>query len=76
MITRFLSDDYMGNNIPSIGKAVMGPKKQENADSSLWHQPGILAGMIKSLDFDFAAFLVDLPLFQSIFSLDWLDRQR
>jgi len=38
-------DDFMGNEIPSIGKAVMGPKQQRN-DSSLWTKPGILAGII------------------------------
>merc|ERR1739838_584077 len=35
----------MGNDIPSIGKAAMGPKQQRN-DSPLWKQPGILAGII------------------------------
>jgi hypothetical protein len=38
-------DDYMPNEVPSIGKAVMGPK-QHKAESSLWTQPGILAGII------------------------------
>lgn len=38
-------DDYMNNNIPMIEKSVMGPKQQKH-DSSLWKQPGILAGII------------------------------
>jgi len=37
-------DEEISNEIPVIGKAVMGPKESRTDSESLWHQPGILAG--------------------------------
>jgi len=39
-------DEEISNEIPVIGKAVMGPKESRTDSESLWHQPGILAGII------------------------------
>ena len=40
----YFPDEEISNEIPVIGKAVMGPKESRTDSESLWHQPGILAG--------------------------------